>query len=917
MEAPLDPRLETAPAGYPSQFEADVVLADGGTVLIRPIRPADGPALARFHSRLSPESIYLRYFSPHPRLSEAEIAFLTGVDYRWRMALVAVLGNELVAVARYEGKEGTTDAEVAFLVEDAHHGRGIGTVLLEWLATAAREAGITEFYATTLWDNQRMISVFRDVGFETSRIVGGGEVHVRFPVAATDQMAEAIARREHQAESRSVGRLLEPRSIAVIGAGQKRGGIGHEVFRNLLHSEFNGPVYPVNPKAAHVGGVRAYPSVLDIPDDIDLAVICVPAAIAPEVVRQCAEKHAGGLVMITAGFAEAGAEGAEVERDLVRLAHRHGMRIVGPNCMGVVNTRPGVSMNATFAPVAPLPGSVALCSQSGALGIAALERSARLGLGISTFVSVGNKADVSGNDLLQYWEDDADTNVILLYLESFGNPGKFNRIARRVSSRKPIVAMKSGRSQAGSRGASSHTAALASPDLAVDALFRQTGVVRVDTMEELFDTAAVLAHQPLPAGRRVAIVGNSGGPGVLAADACESAGLEVPELSAATQEALRGCLPAAAGVRNPVDMMAAADARTYQQALRILLADPDVDAVIVVYTPTLVTRLEDVAEGIAAVAAEPWVKPVVANLVSTEVIPEVLRGRRSTSGEARGGQPVPSFAYPETAARALARAARYGEWRLRPPGQVPRLERIDIRAGRQLVEQALADRPEGGWLDLPLAGRLLVAFGIPVAPLVAVDSAAAAAQAATRLAVPVALKAGAVLHKTDVGGVRLNLASPEAAAAAFSEMAAGLGDQMEGAVLQPMVQPGVETIAGVVQDPAFGALVVFGLGGIATELVGDRTLAVAPLTDRDAADCVRALRSSPLFFGYRGAPPVDVGALEDLLLRLSVLGEQLPEVREMDLNPVITTPAGVVGVDWRIRLAPVERHPGRDLRRLR
>ncbi len=911
------PEPDPLPPGYPSHFEADVVLADGGTVLIRPIRPADGPALARFHSRLSPESIYLRYFSPHPRLSDAEIAFLTGVDYRWRLALVAVLGDELVAVARYEGKEGTTDAEVAFLVEDSHHGRGIGTVLLEWLATAAREAGITEFYASTLWDNQRMIAVFRDVGFESTRIVGGGEVHVRFPVAATEALAEAIARREHQAEARSVHRLLAPRSIAVIGAGQQRGGIGHEVFRNLLLNGFNGPVYPVNAKAAHVGGVRAYPSVLDIPDDIDLAVICVPASAAPDVVRQCAEKRAGGLVMITAGFAEAGTEGAGVERDLVRLAHRHGMRIVGPNCMGVINTRSEVSMNATFAPVAPLPGSVAFCSQSGALGIAALERSSRLGVGISTFVSVGNKADVSGNDLLQYWEDDLDTNVVLLYLESFGNPGKFNRIARRVSHRKPIVAMKSGRSQAGSRGASSHTAALASPDMAVDALFRQTGVIRVDTMEELFDTAAVLAHQPLPPGRRVAIVGNSGGPGVLAADACEAAGLEVPELSAATQEALRACLPAAAGVRNPVDMMAAADARTYQQALRLLLADPEIDAVIVVYTPTLVTRLEDVADGIAAVAAEAWAKPVVANLVTTEVIPNILRGNGSAGGEARVARSVPSFPYPETAARALARAAWYAEWRARPVSEVPRLEGIDIRAGRRLVEEALADCPQGGWLDLPVAGRLLGAFGIPVAPLVPVDSAAAAGEAAARIGTPVALKACAVLHKTDVGGVRLNLATPETAAAAFDEMAARLGDQMQGAVIQPMADPGVETIAGVVRDPAFGALVVFGLGGIATELVGDRTLAVAPLTQRDAADSVRGLRSSPLFFGYRGAPAVDVAALEDLLLRLSFLGEQLPEVAELDLNPAIATPSGVVAVDWRVRLVPVERHPERDLRRLR
>ncbi len=435
-----------APPGYPARFEADVVLSDGATVLIRPIQPDDRAALAGFHERLSPESVYLRYFSPHPHLSDAELEFLTSVDYRWRMALVAILGEDIIGVARYEGKEGTASAEVAFLVENKHHGRGIGTVLLEWLAVAAREAGITEFYATTLWENQAMQAVFREAGFSTTSVVGGGEVRVRFPVADSTELAMAIAKREHRAEARSVQRLLAPASIAVVGAGQSPTGIGHQVFRNLLAGDFQGPVYPVNSKSNHIGGVRAYPSVLEIPDDVELAIICVPAATVPEVIAQCAARKVSGIVMITAGFAETGGDGAAVERELVRLAHRHGMRMIGPNCMGVINTAPSVGMNGTFAPVAPLPGRVALCSQSGAIGIAALERSSRLGLGISSFVSVGNKADVSGNDLLQYWEDDSGTDVILLYLESFGNPGKFHRIAQRVARRKPILAVKSGRS---------------------------------------------------------------------------------------------------------------------------------------------------------------------------------------------------------------------------------------------------------------------------------------------------------------------------------------------------------------------------------------------------------------------------------------------------------------------------------------
>jgi acetyl coenzyme A synthetase (ADP forming)-like protein len=902
-------RSSELPPNYPAQFDADVVLIDGGTVLIRPIRPDDAPALARFHEGLSAQSVYLRYFSPHPHLSDAELEYLTTVDYRWRMALVAILGDEIVGVARYEAKRDSTRAEVAFLVDDRHHGRGIGTVLLEWLAVAAREAGIAEFYATTLWENQRMLTVFKEAGFATKSVVGGGEVSVRFPVADTAELAVAIARREHRAEARSVGRLLAPRSIAVIGAGRDRGGIGRQVFGNLLAGDFQGPVYPINPKVGHVGGVHAYPSVLDVPDDVDLAVVCVPAAAVPEVIDECAAKHVGGIVMITAGFAEAGADGAAIERELVRRARRRGMRMIGPNCMGVINTAPGVSMNATFAPVAPLPGRVAFGSQSGAIGIAALERSARLGLGLSGFVSVGNKADVSGNDLLQYWEDDAGTDVVLLYLESFGNPGKFQRIASRVARRKPIIAVKSGRSAAGSRGASSHTAALASPDLAVDALFHQTGVIRVDTLEQLFGTAAVLAHQPLPAGRRVAIVGNSGGPGVLAADACEAAGLTVPELSAGTQSALQGCLPAAAGVRNPVDMMASAGPEAYAEVVRIVLADLGTDAVIVVCTATHAAPLDGVAQALGAVAAESD-KPIVANLVGHEGIPEPLRGDRA----------VPCFPFPEAAAQALGRAAWYAEWRRRPAGQIPTLDRIDIRHPRQVIGDFLTVHPEGGWLNPDEAAPVLDAFGIPVVPLVVVHSAAEAAEAAARLGRPVALKAAGLLHKTDAGGVRLGVA-PADAAAAYEELAARVaaagGGPMDAGYVQAMAPPGVEMIAGVVRDPAFGPLVMFGLGGTAAELIGDRVLRVAPLTEQDADEMIRGLRSSPLLFGYRGSAPVDTDGLADILLRLSVLGQQLPELVELDVNPIIAGPDGTAVVDWRMRVAPATAAAESDLRRLR
>ena len=908
VDADLDP------PGYPAQFENDVVLADGGTVHVRPIRPQDGPALDRFHARLSERSVYFRYFSPHPRLSEQELTALTHVDYVTRMALVAVLGDEIIGVVRYEGEPGGDRAEVAFTVDDAHHGRGIATVLLEHLAAAARENGIREFTAVTLVENQAMLGVFRDAGFDTRRIVTQGEVDVRFPVGATEALACAVARREHQAEARSVGRLLAPRSIAVVGAGRERGGLGHEVFRNLLAGAFNGPIYPVHPKARHIAGVRAYPTVLDVPDDIDLAVICIPAAGVAEVVRQCAEKRVQGLVMITAGFAETGGEGAAAERQLVHLARRNGMRIIGPNCMGVVNTDPDVAMNATFAPVAAVAGRTAFASQSGALGIAALERSKRMGLGISTFVSVGNKADVSSNDLLQYWEDDPGTDVVLLYLESFGNPGKFSRIARRISRKKPIVAVKGGRTSAGTRAASSHAAALATPDLAVDALFRQTGVIRVDTLEELFDVAQVLAHQPLPPGRRVAIVGNSGGPGILAADACEAAGLEVPELSEPTQGALGAVLPAAAAVSNPVDMMAAAGAEDYDRVLRLVLADDGIDSVIAVFTAPLVTRLDDIARAIAAIDSGD--KPIVANFLGVEGICEALR--RQPAGT-RPPRMIPSFPFPESAARALARAADYAAWRDRPPGTTPKLEGIDKQSARAVVDAALTENPDGTWLDFVAAADLFASYGIRTAPAAPAASGEEAVAAAERLGFPVALKigSGAVVHKTDVGGVRLGLASAADVRSAYDQMLARLGGAIGGVVVQRMADPGVETIVGVVRDPSFGPLVMFGIGGVATELVGDRSLAVTPLTDRDAADLVRSLRSTPLLTGFRGSPPVDLASLEDLVVRVGQLAEQVPEIAEMDLNPVIATPAGAIAVDCKVRLAPAPRRLPADLRRLR
>ena len=671
------------PAGYPGQWEADAVLSDGGTVHIRPIRPDDSAGIQALHQRLSTDTIYFRFFTPLPRLNPRMLERFTVVDYVDRLALVAELGEDLIAVARYDRQPGTDEAEVAFVVDDAHQGRGLGSLLLEHLAVAAKENGIRRFVADTLPGNQRMLGVFHDAGFGDERQFADGVVRVSFPIEPTDASIAASHAREHRAAAHSVQRLLAPRSIAVIGASRQPRTIGHEILTNLLSGGFGGPVYPVHPTATHVASVRAFPSVVDIPDEVDLAVIVVPAAAVSGVIDECARKRVGGLVVISAGFGETGPEGAKAERQLVEQARRQGMRMIGPNCMGVVNTGTGVRMNATFAPVRPVAGRVGFSSQSGALGIAVLDELNRLGIGVSTFVSLGNKADVSSNDLLEFWEDDPATDVVLLYLESFGNPRTFARLARQLSRRKPIVAVKSARSGAGLRLAQGRSEG--GSDQAVDALFRQTGVIRVDTLEQLFDVAQVLANQPLPGGRRVAIVGNADGPAVLAADGLEGLGMVVADA---------------------IDLGANASPAQYEAALAAALADPEVDAVLTIFIPPLVIAADEVAAAMVRAAAAQPAKPMVANFLAQRGIRDELR--------LPGGRSIPSFTYPEAAALALARVAGYAEWRRQPSGSTPVFDDVDPQAARALVERLLPGHPDGVWLNQTDAAALLDAYGISV-----------------------------------------------------------------------------------------------------------------------------------------------------------------------------------------------------------
>jgi acetyl coenzyme A synthetase (ADP forming)-like protein len=866
----------------------DVILRDGGTLRLRAPAGSDADAVVDFFGRLSPQSLYFRFHGARAvdrRLAEP---FLDP-DWVEQGVLVGTLGEgaeeRIVALASFSRLRDPETAEVAFAVADEQQGRGVGTRLLEQLAARAADIGIHTFVAEVMPANRAMLRVFADAGFEIGRELEGGTIEVRLSIRATETFRERVEARDHVAVSASLQPFFSPASVAVIGASRRRGSIGGELFRNILDADFTGAVYPVNGSGEPVAGVRAYRSVAEIPGSIDLAVICVPGGRVLDAAASALEAAIKALLVISSGFAETGAEGRERQERLLASVRAHGARLVGPNCLGIWSS--ATQLNATFAPRALPPGRIGFSSQSGALGLALLERAAERRLGFSAFVSIGNKADVSSNDLLEWWEDDPDTDVVLLYLESFGNPRKFGRLARRVARRKPILALKAGTTSAGARAASSHTAALAGSDAAVDALFQQAGVLRAETLEELVDVAALLSSQPLPRGRRVAVLTNAGGLGILCADACEAEGLELPELSHETRAVLSDLLPREASVANPVDLLGSATAATYEAALPPLLADPRVDALIVLFVPPVVAGAEEVTSAITrtAAAAAPE-KPVLAVVISAEGTPAALREADS---------PVASFAYPESAARALGLAAGRAEWLRRPAGAAPDLEDIDASAAREVVDDSLRGSSEA-WLEAAAARRLLEAYGVPLVPEQTAADADEAVRSATALGYPVVVKtAAAGAHKTESGGVALDLRDPDQVRAAVERIGAPI-------IVQPFVRGGAELLAGLVQDPVFGALVAFGPGGVLAELIGDAGFRIAPLTDEDARELVLAGKAGRLVRGFRGTPAADVDALVDLVLRLARLADDFPEVAELDLNPVIARPEGCLAVDARIRV---------------
>lgn len=951
----MQPSPEQSPHhAYPDHWEADVVLRDGGTARIRPITTDDAERLVSFYEQVSDESKYYRFFAPYPRLSAKDVHRFTHHDYVDRVGLAVTVGGEFIATVRYDRIDATgrpasapaDEAEVAFLVQDAHQGRGVASTLLEHIAAVARERGIRRFAAEVLPANTKMIKVFRDAGYTQQRSFEDGSVHLTLDLEPTAESLAVQRAREQRAEAKSVQRLLAPGSVAVIGVGRTPGGVGRTVLRNLLGAGFTGRVHAVN-SALDAGqdtidGVPAHRSLGEIGEPVDLAVVAVPADRVPEAVADCGEHGVQGLVVLSAGYAEWGAEGRERQRELVRQARSYGMRIIGPNAFGIINNSEAVRLNASLAPGRPASGRIGLFTQSGAIGIALLSGLYRRGAGLSTFISAGNRADISGNDFLQYWYEDPDTDVALLYLESLGNPRKFTRLARRTAAVKPVVVVKGAR-HSGSTPPGHAVPVSRIPDSTVSALMRQAGVIRVDTVTEMVDAGLLLADQPLPAGGRVAILGNSESLGLLTYDACLAEGLRP---------------------RPPIDLTTSATPQDFRDALSAALADGACDAVIVTAIPWVGENGEAesgdgevLATALHAAAAAGPAKPVAVVHVEIGGLAEALSAATSTVAQPRpatqpftaaqgtpaapaappsappptapqpataDGAPnippdaprrgrIPAYPAAERAVRALAEAVRYAQWRRQAatPGKVPDFldDTIDPSGAAARIDALLGEDPDprGRPLGHDEARELLACYGIAVRPTLPAPGPEEAVAAAARLGYPVALKTTAphLRHRADLGGVRLDLDSEAALRRAYGDLTELLGKPAElRPVVQAMAPRGVDTVVRATIDPAAGAVLSFGLAGAPSELLGDTAHRLVPATDRDAAELIRSIRAAPVLFGWRGAAPVDTAALEELLLRVSRLVDDHPEVVSIALEPVVVAPQGLSVLGASVRLSP-------------
>ncbi len=850
------------------------------------------------HEAMSPDTSYLRFFSYSRLSAEQEAKRVCRPPAPDHQALLALCGGEIAGVAGYEVDGSGQRAEIAFAVADRMHGHGLGTLLLEHLVSDAVHRGVTTFTATVLLQNAEMQRVFADAGLTVHHHLEAGVLEFTCDLPRDDAdphwdlYLDAAAARERRADVASLRHVFQPESVAVVGASRRMGTPGRALLHNIVTGGYAGRVYAVNPHAQHMEAVPCLKSVSDLPEPVDLAVVAVPPDAVSPVADECGQRGVKSLVVITAGL------DAAQDADLLAICRRYGMRLIGPNCFGIAV--PGLGLDATFAARHPVPGAAGLVMQSGGLGFALADRLSRLGIGVSSFASVGTKLDVSSNDMLMWWEQDQATRLAVLYIESFGNPRKFARTARRTGRTMPVLTVHAGRSDAGQRAATSHTAAAATPLVTREALFRQAGIIATEDLGELVDAAALLGSQPAPAGPNVAIVSNVGGAGVLAADACAQQGLTVHRLTGDTRRRLHCLIPPSGAVTNPVDTTATVSEDAFRRVLEMVAADDGVDAVLALALPTAATgdlsaaiRTADIGVPLAAVLLD-----------QAEAVQLIPRG----GSVAEQATHIPCYAYPEAAAKALARAAAYGTWRARPAGQVREFGDLAVAQAHAVVRDFLHRHPKGGWLPPAQVSVLLSSYRIQLVGLTPVTSADEAVRVAAAMEGPVVLKAdtAGVLHKTDAGAVHLGLRTETDVRRAYRMLTAKFGMRLRHVLVQPMVTGGTEVIIGVAQEPVFGPLVVFGLGGVATDVLADRTTRLAPLTDTDADELIRSVKSAPLLMGFRGRPPADLAALQDLLLRVSRLADDLPEMAELDLNPVICGPDGVATVDARIRLVPVE-----------
>ncbi|MBP2328790.1 acyl-CoA synthetase (NDP forming)/GNAT superfamily N-acetyltransferase [Kibdelosporangium banguiense] len=858
------------------------LLADGTMVTVRQLGPADHEQVVALHQAMPDEDRYLRFFSMSSPPLDSFVNKVVSEDTANHGAVGIFEGETLLGMAAYvviKGRSPVT-GDVALVVSHQVQHHGIGTILLEHLGSLARSRGVRKFSADVLPSNWRMLQVFSNIGLPVHTRPDFDVIEVDIDLAPDDGYLDAVAVRERLADKASLQPLFRPDSVTVVGAGRKPESIGHAVLSNILAGGFTGAVTAVNPHAHEVLGIPCYRSVAAIPDVPDLAVLCVPAAAVPDVAAECGRVGVQALLVISSGLST----DPDLGKRLLETVRKHGMRMVGPNCLGIVNSEPAVRLDASFARGGLAMGDVGVVTQSGGIAIALLEELRRLGMGVSTMISTGDKYDVSGNDLLHWWENDIRTRIAVLYMESFGNPRKFSRLARHLARSKPVLAIRAGSTDVGQRAAASHTAATTTPTVLRDALFRQAGVIAVDRLSELTDTVALLARQPLPTSNRVAVVSNAGGAGVLAADACVQNGLVVPELSDETRKKLHAVLPALASVSNPVDTTAVVDDKVFTEALRIVLEDDGIDAVIAIAAPT---ALGDPADAI--------------DVHTQKTVIAVRLGQVSAVDWLNQ---VPCFADAAAAAVALGHAAERAAWLRRPAGRTPELAGIDAEAARRVIHDYLAANTHGGWLGPEQVVTLLRALGLPVLGEMFAQDVNAAVAAQQEFDTPVAMKAVAsgLLHKNRGGGVRLGLSNAEEVRAAFEGFADRFGTALHGVVVQPMVQPGRELLIGVSSDPMFGPLIVFGLGGVDTDMLDDRTARLVPVTDVDADEMLDAIRSAPKLF----TSDVDKSAVRDVLLRVARLAELLPEVAELDINPLVVGQRGGIVVDARVRVMPTD-----------